>query len=217
MSFVNLCSIFSPFCCVLRAGFPGRVISRNLCKKALMKERKCTISSSLRMSSEEAVRIQDAATILSPLSFSVSWPEPSFSQAATLGWDVCCFGARADRDVISLFIKQISWIYERQTRQHCWKTLLWCFSLASIFKPLRRFLGFLPSYVHVMLGVTKMLRSFLVCYFTAENTKCHKTRHSCSAERAGSLYLWCISSIRTGLCKILSDMKRIIKILEGVC
>lgn len=49
------------------------------------------ISSSPHISSGEA---GDAATIVFPLSFSVSWPKPSFSQAATLVWDVCCFWLR---------------------------------------------------------------------------------------------------------------------------
>lgn len=144
MSFLNLCSIFSPFCCVLRGSFPGWAISRNLCVKALRKGRESSlscISSSLSMSSGEAVRIRDAAIIESPLSFSVRWLKPSFSQAATLGWDVCCFWARTDRDtMVSFFIKQISWMYGRKTRRRCWQMHSWCFSLASIFKPLRSFL-----------------------------------------------------------------------------
>lgn len=82
MSFLNLCSILSPFCCVLRGSFPGWAISRNLCVKALRKGRESSlscISSSLSMSSGEAVRIRDAAIIESPLSFSVRWLKPSFS------------------------------------------------------------------------------------------------------------------------------------------
>lgn len=80
MSFLDLCSIFSPFCCVLRGDFPGQASSRNLCVKALRKGMESSlscISSYLLMSTGEAVRIWDGATIESPLS-SVSWPKHMF-------------------------------------------------------------------------------------------------------------------------------------------
>lgn len=121
----------------------------------------------------------------SSLSFSVSWLMPSFSQSATLGWDVCCFWPRVDGDMmVSMFIKQISWMYGTKTRRRCWKIML----LLSYINILWRFWRFLSSRMSMSHGVTKMSRRLLVCCFAADNI--YQTRHGYSAERVGSLYLW---------------------------